>query len=64
MKHSTFYKDKTGTVIYTTNKLTDHHKFLRNKFKGRTYQHEDNAKVNFIIGVPLDTPIPYIKEII
>lgn len=64
MKHSTFYTDKKGkTHIYTTISLTDYHKFLRDDHNGKTYLHHDNAALYFIEGMPLDKPIPTIKEI-
>jgi len=64
MKHSTFYNSKGQISVYTTIKLTDHHKFLREDYEGRTYSHEDNAALYFIESMPLDRPIPIIEEII
>ena len=64
MKHSTFYTDDKGSKhVYTTIKLTDHHKFMRERFNGRTYEHEDDAKLYFAIGMPLDEPLTFKKEI-
>lgn len=65
MKVSTFYKDKKGkTVIYTTKKNTAHHKFLRDDFKGKTYQHNDSEPLYFMYpDFPLDKPLSFITEI-
>lgn len=58
MKHSTFYTTKKGKFVYTTIKHTDHHRFLREDFNGKTYEHDDNAALYFVAGVlPLTAPI-------
>jgi len=64
MKHSTFYTAPNGQKrVYTTIKNTDHHTFLRDAYNGKTYLHDDNAALFFVEGMPLDKPIPAIKEI-
>jgi hypothetical protein len=57
MKHSTFYSNKNGKQIYTTIKNTPYHDFLRSDHNGTTYNHDDNAILYFIIGMPLDKPM-------
>ena len=64
LKHSTFYTDKKGAKeVYTTIKDTPHHAFLRGELNGKTYLHHSNAALFFVEGMPLDKPIPVIKEI-
>ena len=57
MKHSTFYKDKKESRVYTTIKNTPYHKFLRDDCEGVTYQHDDKAKLYFMYPLALDKPI-------
>ena len=65
MKHSTFYNVKGEDKIYTTIKLTDHHKFLRDTFNGRTFEHENNAILYFMNpSMPLEKPLRYVGEIV
>ena len=64
MKHSTFYTAKKQKKVYTTIKLTDYHEFLREKFEGVTYEHEDNAKLYFVApNLPLDQPLGKFKRV-
>lgn len=64
MKHSTFYIHKGTRQMYTTIKHTGHHAFLRAHHDGKTYEHDENAKVNFVVGLPLDKPIgKNVKEV-
>lgn len=59
MKTSTFYVDNNGKKqVYTTLKHTDMHRHLRDSQNGKTYRHEDAAKLFFVSGgFPLDRPI-------
>jgi len=58
-KHTTFYTFKGITRVYTTISNTDYHKFLRSHHNGKTYKHEQGAKLYFMYpDFPLDAPIP------
>jgi len=63
MKHSTFYSKKGQKRVYTTISHTQHHQYLRESLNGKTYTHDDNAALFFVEGMPLDKPIPVIKEV-
>lgn len=66
--YSTFYKVKIkGEMehkVYTTKTHTPHHHYLCSAMQGKTYEHDENAKTYFTLGIALDKPVgKYVREV-